>query len=41
MSEELDIMLEEEDTQKGKYMTFQSGDESYAIPIHFVNEIIG
>ena len=40
MSEELDIMLEEEDTQKGKYMTFQSGDESYAIPIHFVNEII-
>jgi len=41
MAEELDIMLEEEDTQKDKYMTFQSGDESYAISIHYVNEIIG
>lgn len=41
MSEELEEMLEEEDTQKGKYMTFVSGDECYGIGINYVNEIIG
>jgi len=30
-----------EDTQKGKYMTFQSGNECYGIAINYVNEIIG
>ncbi len=41
MSEELEEMLEEEDTQKGKYMTFISGDECYGIGINYVNEIVG
>lgn len=31
----------EEDVQKGKYLTFFLGDESYAIDIEFVTEIIG
>lgn len=31
---------EEFDTQKGKYVTFQSGDEFYGIKIQNVNEII-
>lgn len=31
----------EEDTQKGKFMTFQSGEECYGIAINFVQEIIG
>ena len=30
----------EEDTQKDKYMTFESGEECYAIAIQYVNEII-
>jgi len=40
-----DIMEEDdlldEDTQKGKYMTFKSGNEYFAIGIQYVNEIIG
>lgn len=31
----------EEDTQKGKFLTFTLGDESYGIGIEFVTEIIG
>ena len=31
----------EEDTQKGKFMTFRIGDECYGIAINYVNEIIG
>lgn len=33
--------LEEEDTQKGKYMTFQCGAEYYGIELKYINEIIG
>lgn len=32
---------EEEDTQKGKYLTFSLGKESYGIEIKYVTEIIG
>lgn len=35
VSEEL-----EEDTQKGRYMTFQSGKEYFGIGINYINEII-
>lgn len=38
---DLDEKLEDEDTQKGKYMTFKSGNEYYGIGINYVNEIIG
>lgn len=31
----------EEDTQKGKYLTFLLGKETYALEINFVTEIIG
>lgn len=41
-SEELlEEEYEEEDTQRGKYMTFQLGKEIYGIEISYVNEIIG
>jgi purine-binding chemotaxis protein CheW len=33
--------FQEEDTQKGKYLTFSLGNEYYAIEIKFVTEIIG
>lgn len=40
----MDVNLEEfeeqEDTQKGKYMTFKSGNECYALEIRVVEEII-
>jgi len=36
-----DLMLEEEDTQKGKYLTFSLGNEFYGIEIKHVTEIIG
>lgn len=36
-----DLMLEEEDTQKGKYLTFSLGSEFYGIEIKHVTEIIG
>jgi purine-binding chemotaxis protein CheW len=32
---------QEEDTQKGKFLTFSLGSESYGIEIRFVTEIIG
>jgi purine-binding chemotaxis protein CheW len=34
-------MLEEEDTQKGKFLTFSIGSEFYGIEIKYVTEIIG
>jgi len=34
-------MEEEEDTQKGKYLTFLVGKETYAVEIRYVTEIIG
>lgn len=36
-----DEALDNEDTQKGKYLTFQLGDEEYGIEISNVTEIIG
>lgn len=42
MSEALENVLEyEEDTQKGKYLTFIIGKEVYGIEIKYVMEIIG
>lgn len=42
MSNEVKEFVEEdEDTQKGKYMTFILGNECYGIGINYVNEIIG
>lgn len=35
------FLEEEEDTQKGKFLTFVLGNESYGIGIEFVTEIIG
>lgn len=40
MAEVVEEVLDE-DTQKGKYMTFKSGSEYFAIGIQYVNEIIG
>lgn len=34
-------ILEEEDTQHGRYMTFKVGEETYGFEIRFVTEIIG
>lgn len=36
-----EFLDEEEDTQKGKFLTFVLGNESYGIGIEFVTEIIG
>lgn len=43
MSEELSEVKtsQEEDTQRGKYLTFQLGNEVFGIEIKFVTEIIG
>lgn len=41
MAKELDDDFLEEDTQKGKYLTFVLGNESYGIGIEYVTEIIG
>jgi len=43
MAEILDknFEMEEEDTQKGKYLTFVVGNEVYGIEIRYVTEIIG
>lgn len=41
MSEVLEEILDEEDTQKGKFLTFIIGREEYGIEIRFVTEIIG
>jgi len=34
-------LFEEEDTQKGKFLTFALGNESYGIEILYVTEIVG
>lgn len=34
-------LIEEEDTQKGKFLTFSLGNESYGIEIMYVTEIVG
>lgn len=39
-NEEMEELLEEEDSQKGKFMTFQTGKEFFGISISYVNEII-
>lgn len=39
--EMLDEEAQNEDAQKGKYMTFQAGKEFFGISISYVNEIIG
>ncbi|PKM49555.1 MAG: chemotaxis protein CheW [Firmicutes bacterium HGW-Firmicutes-7] len=36
-----DLFEEEEDTQKGKFLTFALGNESYGIEILYVTEIVG
>jgi len=36
-----DILSQEEDTQKGKYLIFFIGNEEYGIEIRYVTEIIG
>lgn len=42
MAKDLEEVLEqEEDTQKGKFLTFALGQEFYGIEIKFVTEIIG
>lgn len=41
MANEMDSVFYEEDTQKGKYLTFALGDEQYAIEIKHVVDIIG
>jgi len=42
MAEKQEMTMEtEEDTQKGKYLTFLLGKEAYGIEIKFVTEIIG
>lgn len=40
MAEEVKEELMEEDAQKGKFMTFQTGKEYFGISISYVNEII-
>lgn len=40
MAEEVKQELQEEDTQRGKFMTFQTGKEYFGISISYVNEII-
>lgn len=40
MAEEVREELMEEDAQKGKFMTFQTGKEYFGISISYVNEII-
>lgn len=40
MAEEIKEELLEEDSQKGKFMTFQTGKEFFGISISYVNEII-
>ena len=36
-----EMLAEDEDAQKDKYITFRLGSEEYAIEIQYVNEIIG
>lgn len=43
MNEEMNTVLDEleEDTQKGKFLTFSLGEEFYGIDIMYVTEIVG
>ena len=41
VEENSNVFLEDEDTQKDKYMTFTSSGEYYGISISIVNEIVG
>ena len=41
LEEEFSELEEQEDTQEGKYLTFQIGKEEYGIEIRYVTEIIG
>lgn len=43
MNEEMNTVLDEleEDTQKGKFLTFSLGEEYYGIDIMYVTEIVG
>lgn len=41
MAEVLEEFMDQEDTQKGKFLTFSIGKEVYGIEIKFVTEIIG
>lgn len=41
MTESMETMEMEEDTQKGRFLTFLLGQESYGIEIKYVTEIIG
>lgn len=36
-----DQLIDEEDTQRGRYLTFAVGEELYGIEISFVTEIVG
>ena len=40
-NEMYELLEQEEDTQKGKFLTFILGSESYGIEIRYVTEIIG
>lgn len=41
MGEEINNLILEEDTQKGKFLTFSIGKEEYGIEVCYVTEIIG
>ena len=41
MSEENELLMLEEDTQEGKFLTFKINQEDYGISIRFITEIIG
>ncbi|MCJ8345242.1 chemotaxis protein CheW, partial [bacterium] len=41
MSEENELLMLEEDTQEGKFLTFKINQEDYGISIRFNTEIIG
>ncbi len=40
-NEEINVLLEEEDTQKGRFLTFNLGEEAFGIEIIYVTEIVG
>lgn len=38
---DIEELIEQEDTQKGKFLTFSMGSETYGIEVRYVIEIIG
>ena len=40
MGKEGTVVSAKKDTQKGKYMTFKSGNEYFGLEIQYVNDII-